>query len=298
MVSNVSNNQNYIYTDKSKYEKPSPEKVVGGFVAGCATYSLVPKLIQPLNKYISNKWASTYYNNDEFYQVAKKVFKDSGLPEKGVEFIDVRELDKTTINNIKTKIIPNYIKRLPQPIRKIYERSIRAVVDQVVKGDNALWVKQTKQVLIHPKKIALASFHEMGHALAHFSPLGFISKMRTLSSFAIPVLFYTALLKRKKVEGEKPKGKLDKTTTFIKNNVGKLMFLSYLPLLMDETIASVKGYNLAKKHLTPDLLKKLNRNYAKAFLTYLMLPLTSVAAIKVASFVRDKIAQPKEVNNN
>ncbi|MBQ2611149.1 hypothetical protein IJF81_02015, partial [bacterium] len=82
---------------------------------------------------------------------------------------------------------------------------------------------------------------------ANLSKFGkILQKCRPMALLAIPVS-QIALWKTKKAPGEEPKNGLDKTTTFIKNNAGKLTFLAFLPTLLEEGLASVKGNKLAKK---------------------------------------------------
>ena len=50
-----------------------------------------------------------------------------------------------------------------------------------------------------------------------------------ISLCLLPVIFLVGLLKNKKASEEETKGNFDKTTDFIKNNAGKLVFLGFIP---------------------------------------------------------------------
>ena len=73
---------------------------------------------------------------------------------------------------------------------------------------------------------------------------------------ALPIALI-ALLKTKKAEGEQPTGVVDKATDFIKNNAGKLTFATFIPTLIEEAMASIKGNKMAKELLNPQMAKKI-----------------------------------------
>ena len=106
---------------------------------------------------------------------------------------------------------------------------------------------------------------------------------------------FTAIFKRKKAEGEQPTGVVDKVTTFIKDNCGKLAFLGTLPTILEEGLASVKGAKLAKEVLSPQNYKLLNKFNGAAWLSYLGMGVGITAATVLASKVRDAIAKPEKV---
>ena len=99
-----------------------------------------------------------------------------------------------------------------------------------------------------------------------------------------------ALFKTKKAPNHEPKNKLDKTTTFIKDNAGKLTFFAMLPTLVEEGLASIKGAKLAKDGgLSANLLKRVNTGNFKAWTTYLLGTLITVGAVKLGIEVSDKM---------
>ena len=142
----------------------------------------------------------------------------------------------------------------------------------------------------------MATFHEMGHAVNSTTKLGKLLQTAggPMRMFAVPVILAVALLKRNKAEGEKPQGAVDKTTTFIKNNAGKLAFAAWLPTLAEEGMASIRAAKMAKgAGLSADLLKNLNKGNAKAWTTYLIGAAATAAAVRAAVWVKDKIAESK-----
>jgi hypothetical protein len=83
-----------------------------------------------------------------------------------------------------------------------------------------------RDIMINTDKLGSAAFHEMGHALNASGSKAMKALVigRHISARFVPVILAIGLLKSKKKDGEKPEGILDKTTTFIKNNAGKLAF--------------------------------------------------------------------------
>lgn len=103
-----------------------------------------------------------------------------------------------------------------------------------------------------------------------------------------------ALFKRPKAENEKPKGIVDKVTTFIKNNVGKITFLSMTPIIAEEFIASANGNKLAKQYM-PELYKTVRKANAIAGSTYVISAITKSLAIFGANKLRDTLTKPQKV---
>ena len=104
---------------------------------------------------------------------------------------------------------------------------------------------------------------------------------------------FTSIVKKKKPEGEKPKNIWDRFTTFIKNNCGKLMFLSMVPTIAEEGLASVNAHKLGKKVLSPDMLKKMNGLNLKAWGSYLLGATVMSVCGALAVWVKDRVTQPE-----
>ena len=82
-------------------------------------------------------------------------------------------------------------------------------------------------------------------------------------------------------------------TTFVKDHSGILAFSTFLPTIIEEGMATVKGNKLAKQFLDPDLAKKVAQSNRYGFLSYVGV----AAAVGLASFVgkivKDAIAKTK-----
>ena len=169
--------------------------------------------------------------------------------------------------------------------------------DSVINGGNAFFDMRGNRIFINLDKMAWPLPHEMGHAINKtISRLGkILNKMKVPGVILSSLAFYSALLKRKKVEGEEPNGMFDKITTFFKNNCGKLTFLGFLPVIAEEALASKNGLKEIKATSPEHILKLLKTGNKSAWLTYLGIGLCSTAVAVVASKVRDAIAKPKEI---
>ena len=171
-------------------------------------------------------------------------------------------------------------------------KQLENVANQVMLGKNAIYANVKKKIILPEKGLSCSAFHEMGHAInANISKFGKILQgSRQFALFAIPIALI-ALIKNKKAEGEKPKNKLDSIGDFVKNNAGKLVFASYIPLLLEEGLASIKGGKLAKQVLSPDLAKKVSKTNAIGFCTYLTVAALSSIGLALGTKIRDKIVE-------
>lgn len=76
-----------------------------------------------------------------------------------------------------------------------------------------------------------------------------------------------------------------------------MTFATFIPTLLEEGLASIKGNNFAKKVLSPELAKKVSKTNALGFSTYLGLATLSSLGIYLGTKVKDAIAKPKLVKN-
>jgi len=257
-------------------------------------------------------------NLAEVDKAAEKVLQKTGLTAKGFKIIKAthENVDKITdsilkaINNVTTKITDKIFGKQTKEQRKIlkkirnrsfkklsdnmYREKLRNTISMIADGKNACCVPVTKRIIMPQKKLSLTVFHEIGHAMnANFGALGkTLSRARAASLLVLPIAL-TALIKKKKAPGEEPKGNFDKATTFVKNNAGKLTFAALLPMVLEEGLASIRGYGAAKNILNPKLAKKIPLTYTLAFSTYLSFAILSAIGINLGIKVKDAIIENK-----
>lgn len=240
------------------------------------------------------------------------------LPAKGVGIVDVvtpnpgyslhahiGELitnKKSTLADLhpqNPKLVEVIEKSFPKFLQKtrIGKVLMEAVISSVEGAQNAFYSPNAKRVILNSNEFGISAFHEMGHAINHNCSKFWkvMQKMRTPMGLLGTTAATVALFKRKKVEGEEPKNAFDKATTFVKNNVGKIVTLSFVPIIAEELKATQRGNKLAAKVLSKDMLKKVKKGNALGAATYVSAAIFSGAGAFLASKIRDKIAKPKEV---
>ncbi len=214
----------------------------------------------------------------------------------GLSETQLSQLPESSANLIKS-IRANLV--LPKSLKNSRIGDIMSVgmARMLEQGRNAIFWPKTNEIAVNIEKLGTATFHEMGHAVNHnFSKFWKgMQKLRVPCGIAGGLFGTVALLKRKKVEGEEPKGFFDKTTTLIKNNVGKLTLAAFAPIVAEELMATYRGNKMAKKVLSPELFKKVQKTNRFGAMTYIAAGVGAALAAVVGSKVRDAIAKPKEI---
>lgn len=292
----------------SQNNKVSLFEGVVGLGAGYASYQGAQRLLKkPYGKYLLKELTSVPQDqNDAMWKAAQKAFKTSDLTNKKVKIVD---LNSANFEKFKDEVIKKHfetkknnkeiyaeklLKKLENKQKKKLEQSIRSIS----KGENACYIPKMETVAVNSKKMAFSTFHEIGHSINHASK-GFAGKLhacRNYFALLAPVLLITSMLKKKKAKEDKPKGLWDKTTTFIKENCGKLMFACMIPTIAEEGLASVNANKLAKKVLSPELLKKMNNLNFKAWTSYVAAATIMSGCGALAVWIKDRVAQPELAN--
>lgn len=163
------------------------------------------------------------------------------------------------------------------------------------RGTNACAIGYTNKIYLPENKLLGTVFHEMGHLKTQSFAAGkILTKAKTLSYIA-PLIAFTAVFGRNRKET--PENKLNpwhKTVNFVRDNAGKLMIATGLPLLADEALASVNAAKIMKKALSPEICKKINKANFAAFLTYLPTVIASATGVFVAVKIKNAIQTKHE----
>lgn len=287
--------------NEQQYKKPGFWISAGGVAAGLAASGITNGIIVPKISSVvtESKFFKQEINNDEYEQIEKGVKqvleKDTDLAKKGVSILKYSPETKDEINSILKSEADTFAKFTPK-IHK--DAMVEEAAEAISTGSNAIYARANKKIVLPAEKLSISVFHEVGHASNNFGRIGnTLMKSRSLAILSFP-LFLVALLKSKKSPDENSEGFIDKTTDFIKNNIGKLSFLTCLPILAEEGLASVKGVKFAKKVLDPKLLDKVKTDCKAGFLSYLITFATVSAASALAVKIKDCIAKPKPINEN
>ena len=188
--------------------------------------------------------------------------------EAGKEFTSAENVHKIADSMIKRNNLNVTVDYITPQNRARYASnpSLYNELDAVAKGQNAFYADQYK-LAVAPKSKPSLILHELGHATnTKNSILKLLQKSRRYSVYA-PI----ALLLASKAIGKKENGEKN----FIEKNAGVLGFTAFLPTIIEEAAASLKGINAVKK-VPKNLLKGalntniLKRNYLCALATYIL----------------------------
>jgi len=134
--------------------------------------------------------------------------------------------------------------------------------------------------------------HETGHAvngnctkLGKFYYNNIARHMPTAKFLGVPILIGLGLSHNKNKED---KG-YNKFTKFFEKHIGVLATLPFIPGLIDEATASLRGLKFIKK-LEPSIYKAARRNFGIGFMTYATEAALAVGGAKLAIYLKDKIA--------
>lgn len=302
MVQSVNNNV-IVTNDGRKYKKPGIASSIAGFYAGSTAQAVVSSASIPASILLMKniRKINSGIDNTEISKAIKNAMEISGMNQKGVKlniFSPKENLSLCGTFKEYCEFVKNLIFRSMSSGKPIKGNLPDHFIKFLIKhGYNGCFDDKNNRIYVNIDKMGTSAFHEIGHAINwHLSVFWRgMQKLRTPMTIASMLLPTIALLKRKKAEGEEPTGTIDKVTTFIKNNVGKLTLLSSVPIVAEELMASARGNALAKKVLRPELVSKVVKTNRLAAMTYILAGITAGAGAYIANKVRDAIAKPKEI---
>lgn len=308
-----------INNQEQQYQKPSAGAIFGGIFAGSmaqVAVSAVPVQVVT-NKIMDRVKGLSNLSDDEFKQVndgINKALKNTTLSNKGVTLLKIPTVKAKSFQEKLTDFLSS-IKSVskensPYDTLKFILGELISPMKSIEEGTNAGYTFgdipkmgiKAKTIIMPEKSLSLTTFHEIGHAANdNLSKIGkLLQKSRFPLMFVVtPLIGLVALCKTKKAPNQEPQGTMDKTTTFIKNNAGKLTFLASVPILIEEAMASIKGCKFAKEAgLSTELLAKITKTNKMTYLTYLGAMLLASLGIYLGVKVKDAIAKPTPVYQN
>lgn len=214
--------------------------------------------------------------------VAQTILNNEGLADKGVKIFVSNNTPEST-NKL------NELFKSEKP--KLFVEKLKTMFQN---GCNACYHPKSKSVIINDEISHSSIFHEIGHA-KHFNSKNPLMKLlvnsKNLTPMGISVVAPLALgvAMFHKVDNTKPqkdKSKTEKTLDFVSNHAGKLTLASYIPIVLEEGLASIDGIKMAKKYLKPEQISKLKDNYFKAFQTYAGTALLIAGAVGLANLIK------------
>ena len=221
--------------------------------------------------------------------VTQKALHDSGLGAKGVslKIVNAQNLDEVERELVSTMGKQPFSKRISKSFAQMFKY-----------GANAAFEPKYNRVYIGENGLYSSVFHELGHAMNYNNSkiLKFMQKARIMTPYGVPVLglglLAASLFHKEKPESvQQPKSSWEKTKDFVKNNAGKLTFVTFIPMLAEEAIASIKGIKLAKNYLKPEQILGLKKNYLSAFKSYAQVAVVLSAAVGLGNMLAQYIQQ-------
>ena len=165
-------------------------------------------------------------------------------------------------------------------------------------GLNSSYLYNANKIITPDKSLQTSSFHEMGHALNNNGGviLKALRQCRPVAMLLPGIVLTAALLNKRKTTDEQlpTDSKFQRLKDFVKRNAGKLTALAFVPTLLDEGLASLRGGKIAKDlfkdgKLTKEILNKVNKTNMAGFATYVLTLVGAVAAAKISISVKDKV---------
>ena len=196
----------------------------------------------------------------------------------GKEFASREDVEKVANAMKKEKGLSAYIHYIDHKNKAGLQNmfpELSKSLDVVADGRNAFYTNQGNFV-VAPKSKPSLILHELGHAINFEKSLVMkgLQKLRVVGMLA-PV----AIAALNSASGASRDGKKN----FWERNAGIIGFCAFLPTIIEEAAASIRGINAAKKTLGAGAnLKVLKKNYFLAWMTYLLAGIGTGVAAKLA----------------
>jgi hypothetical protein len=255
-----------------------------GVMPAVFTYAILGAgLRQVINPALHDKFQkiSRSLSKDEVKSVLEavdKAYETSGVKAKGVIIDRVSPKYKFDLNNFKEIYKKDYIKG-------IKELFIGVLKDTVKDGRNACYYPGEKKIIVPERKLSLANFHEIGHAMNFtLTKAGkcVLPIRKGVAAAGALTSLYAVCTKNKDEDNHK-------VHNFIRNNAGKLAVLALVPTVIEEATASHRGAKLAKNLLSPELFKKITKTHRFALGTYITMAVTAGLAAFAGVKVKDSL---------
>lgn len=160
------------------------------------------------------------------------------------------------------------------------------------------FIEKDNAILISNKSLYTMVFQEIGHAL-NFHNGGvtkFLLKAKNVCSKMVPIIgisgLVVKLLHNKKTSENK--SVLEKAKDFYSNNAALILCSAYVPILLEEGIASKKALELAKPYLTKLQHQKHIKLLFLSFCSCLMIPILFASATNLGVFTKNKIIKSSD----
>lgn len=279
------------------------QSIALGTIAGLAAPNLIKKHVAPpvnsrLLKNLYNANTLDKKDIDTLEKASDEAFKNSGLIDYGVKLTKVDE--HTLFTKEEQKILDTFDKLIPNKKLREAKKAEAVLKYSMVKGYNAAFLPDTNEIMYNKNKMPLTSFHEMGHAInkhkTKFSK--FLQENCRNNKKLVAIIPLLAMLAPSKSQQNlKPMSDEDKAIGMFRDNAGLLASATFLPTILEEGSATLKGNKLAKKVLSPELLKKVKRSNAVGLSTYILSAATIGIGTSLGVKIKDAVIKNSLENN-
>lgn len=184
----------------------------------------------------------------------------------GKEFASAEDVKKAanamkTDKGLKTDI--HYIDNSNKSALQRAFPKLSKELDTVANGGNAFYTNQGN-FAVAPKSKPSLILHELGHAtnFEKSTIMRGLQRMRIVGAYAPMAIAYMNSASGRNADGKK---------NFWERNAGLLGFCAFLPTIIEEGMASIRGIKAAKKTLGSKAnLNVLKKNYFLAWMTYVL----------------------------
>lgn len=205
----------------------------------------------------------------------------------------IREKLQDVLNKINFKL-PDDKKIKIQFVDSNYKTDNK-YIEAVKRGVNACFDTNTRTVWLN-KKMPIPGFHELAHAkdlMSGFLPACKRASMICGRLFGVVLPVFAVCTNKIEESSDKPLNKAEKTSNFIRNNIGKLTLIAAAPKIIMEASANYQGNKFAKEaKLPPEILKLVRKTHRLSNVSYLtgaaLLAFSSYAAVKIKDFISSK----------
>lgn len=249
----------------------------------------------------------------EYRQAIQKAIQSERFDSYGLKIIDCSKPEgMSLLQEDKNHCIDSYYKKLNNAknvfskylIKKFGKRKLQRklnYLDDIIYGKNACAAQRTingkkyPTIVINMEKFPSAVFHELGHHKNHRSfcsiadrfLYGVLRNKKYMQHTLLGILLVSLFTNKKPNQNSHKTNPLYPVGKFIKNHCVLLAGLVCLPLLGEETMASVNGQILGKKYLPKQQLKSMTKTHINSFLSYAKYSSMFCVSMFLANMARD-----------
>lgn len=297
--------------DNSMFKEAAVQACSENYIMLCRPENLMKNFIDRVSRKYVNipKSDTTKYKFDMHPNYSLSECKEFGI-DKYIEYEPIGKLKSIGMQEVKkqNKVLKIFGTKCTNKFLDIkdllatkFNKNHEKKLFEFLKGKNACFTYGA--VYANLDKTAATVFHETGHALNYYNK-GVGKILQTLQHCCVGqigfvVAMASALLIPSQDDSaqnsDENNGIWSKTKRFLKKNCVGIAALSLTPTILEEGLASIKGYKMAKNLLQPNECKMLGKLYGGALLTYITTALAFTAGVFAANKIRNYFSDNNDV---